>query len=562
MACKALRPKERLHKNSLKNGGKQMMKKKLLVFTLIAALAIGTAACGDKAQTSDGETGGETAGSAGTAQAGSTGNGTGGGEETQESEPLKLTGLIIQFNQIPTKDGNFWTDMEKRFHVDYDVEWVPSASYQEKQNLVLSTGDFPEVIQLLTTTEPSVVKAVENGMFKDLTPYIESGKYENLSSSISAAAWMNSKIRGKSYVLPRSRGQYNVCTFLRGDWLDELNMEVPETIEELKDYYIGIKKLHPDSIPLALAVDINLYDIFVTPAFGPGMIIPAYTEDGSGIMHYTLTESYARTVEWFRELYEAGALASEFPIYQNTKNQDLFYTCKGGMAVYNAYHRCRLDQELQKVDPNAYVVPIFGVKGDDGIALSYDTGAMAGLAINAEVPDEKVEKILEFFNQTADPENYNYFTFGLEGLHWNMVDGYPAFTELGEKEVTASQYGPFTLCTDLYNKVDSPLAGAEYNNNMREQVKIVDELAAEIGAAPFDLFKIISSGSWSSWSSVYGQDFKSFVSNTITGKYSMDEFRAYQQEIINTPEVQASFAEFKASYDEFGLAEWKAPAAE
>lgn len=533
------------------------MKRKLFLLALTAALAIGMTACG-KEEAQPAPDSGSANPPAETQE-----DATAGKEETTgEEEPLKLTGLIIQFNQVPTKDGAFWTDMEEKFNIDYDVEWVPSASYQDKQNLVLSTGDFPEVIQLLTTTEPSVVKAVENGMFKDLTPYIESGKYPNLSNEISSAAWMNSKIKGKNYVLPRSRGQYNVCTFLRGDWLDEMNMEVPETIDELTDYYVGVRELHPDAIPLALAVDINLYDVFITPAFGPGMILPAYTEDGNGIMHYTLTESYAKTVEWFRNLYEKGALASEFPIYQNTKKQDLFYTCKGGMTVYNAYHRFRLDQELQKVDPNAYVVPIFGIRGDDGIALSYDTGAMAGLAINANVPDEKVEQILAFFDKTADPANYNYFTFGIEGVHWNMEDGYPAFTELGEQEVTASQYGPFTLCTDLYNKVDSPLAGAEYNNKMREEVKIVDEMAAEIGAAPFDLFKIISSSSWSSWASVNGQDFKAYVANTITGKYSMDEFRAYQQSIIEKPEVQASFAEFKESYDEFGLANWTPPVVE
>ena len=33
----------------------------------------------------------------------------------------------------------------------------------------------------------------------------------------------------------------------------------------------------------------------------------------------------------------------------------------------------------------------------------------------------------------------------MEGIHWNMVDGYPSLTEEGEKVVNNSFYIPFTL---------------------------------------------------------------------------------------------------------------------
>ena len=472
-----------------------------------------------------------------------------------EEEPLKLDGMIILYDQAPAKDSDFWKWMEETFNVDYNVEWVPGASYDDKLSLMLNTDDLPDIVRLNSTSSAIVTNAANEGMFYDLTDLLDFEKYPNLGK-INPGAWTVSKINGRNYVLPHTRGQYNLCLFLRGDLLEELGMEKPTTISQYTDFMRAVKEKHPDMIPLAY--EMYFLEDFFLGAFGEGQILPAFTEDGEGIVHYALTESYAKFVEWLKQLYDEGLLASEFALYNSDKNNDLFVAGLTPIRYQNLWHRYRLENEGKKVDENAYLVPSFYVTSDDGkyVALEYDMGAYGGLALNADLDEEKVVKILEFMDKTAAPDYYNTFRYGIEGVHWTMVDGFPVATEQGAAEITNSLFGPFEIATNIYDKVNSPLADAAYNLESQEMAKEVDVAAEMVGAAPYHLFSIIKSNSWSQFWSTAETDFDAYVADTITGQHTVDEFRAYQQSLLEKDEVKASFQEFKASYDEFGLANW------
>ncbi len=478
------------------------------------------------------------------------------GAAAESKEPLSMTAMLVQYNQPPDPNGVYWQQLLKDNNLEYNIEWVPESAYADKCSLVLATGELPDVIQLTSSTDAIVVNAANNGLFKDLTPFIESGKYENLNK-ISASAWMNSKINGKNYIIPRSRGQYNTGLFIRGDLLKKLGMETPTTIEELTKYFEGIRDLDPNMIPLPM--EINTIMSFVQGAFGDGPIVPVYTADGEGIVYERLTESYALAVEWLQKMYNEGVLAKEFALYKTDKNQDVVLAGIGGARHQNVWHRYRLSTELQKVVPDGFLTPLYYIKGEKGTDVQYDIGYYGGHAISASVPDEKVERILEFFNKTANPDTYNYYHYGPEGVYWNMVDGFPVLTEAGVKDVTNSFYGPVVEATALYSKVDSPLADAAYNTETREMSKVIDKVAEEMGHAPFHIFSIIQSPIWSQYWAMAKGDFESYVADTIAGKHTIDEFRAYQAEISSDSQVQDAFKEFKVSYDAFGLANWTAP---
>lgn len=476
--------------------------------------------------------------------------------------PLEISAMLVQYNQPPDPNCVFWKEMEKQYNVKYKIEWVAESAYPDKLALVLASGTLPDLVQLTSTTDAPTVNAINKGLLMDLTPYLDFKKYPNLGK-INPSAWVNSKVNGKNYVFPRSRGQYNTALFVRGDWLDKLGMKIPTTIDEFTQYLRGIKNnpdlkngKEGDMIPLP--VEVNTIMSFAQGAFGPGNIIPVYTEDKTGIVNSVLTESYALAVDWLQKLYNEGLYAKEFALYNTDRNQAILFAGLGGARHQNVWHRFRLTSEIQKVNPKGYVTPIFGLKGPGGTTVEYDLGFYGGHALNAKLTAEKRDRILDFFNKTSDPDKYKYFVYGIEGTYYNMVDGFPVLTDVGKKEVTNSFYSPYVVATDLYNKVDSPLADAKYNTETREMVKTVDTMAASIGSAPFKIFGIIASNTWSKFWSVNSKDFDSYVAETIAGKHTIDEFRAYQKTIIAKPEVQTAFKEFKASYDGFGLENWKA----
>jgi putative aldouronate transport system substrate-binding protein len=470
--------------------------------------------------------------------------------------PLEIHAMLVQYQQPPNPNGAFWKDMEARYNIKYTADWVQDTAYSEKLALVLSTNSIPDIVQVTSTTEASVVRAIEAGMFKDLTPYLDWNKYPNLGK-ISSSAWINSKYKGRNYVFPRSRGQYNDSVMIRGDILNKYNLPKPTTLDQFTAYLEAVVKEGGIGIPFWVQKSIDNY---FQPCFGPGSQVPLYTQDRTGIVPRYLCESYALAVDYIRGLYSRGLVAKEFAMIGDAQTENAMVSGKGGMYFKNVWHRFRLNQEIQKNLPSAEIIPLFWFEGPGGVSLRYDSGFYGGIMVNTKLAENKFLRLMDFFEQTSKPENYNYFTYGLEGQYWTLVDGFPQLTEEGKKDVNNSFYCPYVLATDIYNKVDSPLAPPAYNRETREMVKELDLVAARLGHQPFGIFGIISSQTWANFWAMNESEFLSRVVDTITGKMSMNDFRAYQQQLLGNSDVQKAMKEFKQSWDEFGLANWKAPA--
>jgi putative aldouronate transport system substrate-binding protein len=340
---------------------------------------------------------------------------------------------------------------------------------------------------------------------------------------------------------------------LRGDLLKKHDMEVPTNLTQLEAYLEMLKQ--EGLIPMT-QVSVARFQ----PCFGPGNIIPEFTADKTGIIPQHLAESYARAVEYFQGLYAKDYIAKEYAMFNDAQAENALVSGKSGWYYKNVWHRFRLNQEIDKVNTDFEITPIFSLEGPDGVSIMYDKGFYGGIMVNSKLDDIRFQKLLAFFDRTSDPDNYFYFMYGIEGRYWNLVDGFPQLTEEGKKDVNNSFYCPYTLATDMYGKVDSPLAPPIYNRETREMVKVVDTVVAKMGCAPFTFFDIISSQSYANFWSLNSTEFNSNVADVITGKKPVSEFRAYQQRLLKDPLVQEGMKEFKQSWDEFGLANWKPPA--
>lgn len=466
--------------------------------------------------------------------------------------PLEFTALINQFQLPPKPTDPFWVDMEKRFNVKYRINFVQDSNYEENLGRLVATNSLPEVIQFTSTAGTFFVQAVESGMLWDLTPYLDWKEYPNFGK-INPNAWANSKYQSKNYVMPSSRGQYDSAWMIRADIARKYNLPIPTTIDQFTAYLEACAK--EGIIPIANWVqrDITRYQ----DCFGPGNMYPLYTADKTGIVPNHLAESYARTVEWFRDLYAKGLLAKEFANIDPAQQENLMVTGKNGVYQKNSWHRYRLNDELHRVLPDAEIRPIYYLDGPGGTSIWYDLGFWGGLAINKNVPEAKMKRIMEFVNGTSDPDMVNYFQYGIPGIHHNVVDGFPQFTEQGKREINNTTYIPFILATTEWIKVDSPLAPPAYNLETRQMNLVIDDVAARLGTAPYQLFNLISSKSYARFWAQYQSDFYAMAVDTITGAKTPAQFRAYQQELLRLPDVQAAQREFKQSYDSFGLENWK-----
>ncbi|MDF2962729.1 MAG: hypothetical protein K0S39_4464, partial [Paenibacillus sp.] len=229
-----------------------------------------------------------------------------------------------------------------------------------------------------------------------------------------------------------------------------------------------------------------------------------------------------------------------------TQQEEMFKTGRSFTFVKNSWHKYRMEQENQKLQPAAKVTLLPYIKGPKGFAHIYDLGYFGGMAISKKVDEKKMLRILDFLHATSDEKYYNFVNFGIEGVHYTIKDGFPSLTDTGKKEVNSSFNAPFIFSTAEFAKVDSPLAPMSYNLQVREEMKTLYKIDAKI-----ELFNVIQSDAWSTaWSKVK-DEFASMEAKAINGSVSMDEFKAYQKKLAENPDIVKSAQEFAKSYEEF-----------
>ncbi len=460
------------------------------------------------------------------------------------SSPVKIRGIANQYKYALPKNSDFWKQMEKMYNVDYSVDWVPADMYNEKIDIILASGDLPDIMQVQSMTRPSVLKAIKAGAFKDLTDELgDFSKYPNLGK-LNSMAWRYSMIDGNNYLIPRTRGNLDLAVFIRGDWLDRLGLKTPTTMEEYTNYLKLVCERDLDGNgkidTIGMIPSMSPSEGYFSAAFGTRD--PVYTKDG-GLIHKYLTDNYAQYVEYLRDSFAKGLIAKEYALIKGSQQEVIFLSGQGATLVKNSWHKYRIEQELKKIDPKARVVLLPYLDGPKGFAHYYDLGYFGGMVISSKVSDEKMAAILKFFDATASVDSYNFVNFGIEGIHWTMKDGFPSLTEKGKQEVTSSFNAPFIFATQEFAKVDSPLASVSYNMSTREEMKVLYNKNSRA-----DMFNALQSDAWLSFWSKTGDEFIAKETDAVTGKITMNQFRAYQQELLRNPEVKVSLGEFAKSY--------------
>lgn len=471
------------------------------------------------------------------------------GVTTAQEDVLVIKGMANLYNQAPEPDSEFWKYIESEFNVKYEIDWVPADTYQQKVDLLLTSDSIPDVMQLTSTTAPTIVKAFNDGTFWDLTDTLgDFSNYSNFKNNTNLNAWNLSKVNGRNYFIPRTRGNLDSGLFIRKDWVEKVGMQVPTTLEELREVLKAIVAADCDGNGVNDTVGLQPNSGYFLAAFDNREILK--TEDGTGIIHKFLTPAYAEYVTYMNSLYNDGLISPEYPLIKGQQQEEFFLSGRMATFMKNAWHKYRCETELMKVQEGASVEILTNLQGPNGYAHIYDLGFFGGTAISSKVDESKMKRILDFFNATCDEKYYNLVNYGLEGVHYELVDGFPQLTEQGKLEVTNSFNAPFIFATAEFAKVDSPLAPMDYNFKTREKMEELYNLYDGQGGR-VDIFNVLQSTSWSSFWAKTQEEFEAMEASAITGEISIDDFIAYQDSLLEDPEVAASFAEFAQSYSEY-----------
>ncbi|WP_159881987.1 type 2 periplasmic-binding domain-containing protein [Paenibacillus puerhi] len=469
---------------------------------------------------------------------------------SEQDKPLTVKIFAGLYNDAPDMNNAYWTEWQKRTNTKLEMEWVPSGDIDTKMDLVLASGDLPEILSSPDASRPSLIKAAKNGAFWDLTPFLgDFSEYPNLKSNLAQNALKYLSVDGKIYALPRSRSRVDLGLKIRKDWLDKLNIPVPTTLDE---YAAALKKIvesdldgngKKDTLGI-IGQGVVVDDGTFLFAAGFGAYNPTFNEEG-GLIETRLTPQWDDMIAYFRQMYADGGLPKEFSVMKRTQNEELFRTGKAASYTNSIWWDDEWEKENRKTQPDAKILNLLlkGPKGD--VALDLQTGVSGGYYISKKVPEARVKQLLKYLDFTASQEMTDFAYYGIEGVHYKVVDGQKVLTEQGVKEVNVTSKGAGVLAYSKWGKVISASGTKAFNDAKIKEVEQFDELGK------VNPMKGLISDTWLNTWPKYESEWKTMEAKAIVGQISMEEFKAYTAKLRNLPEMKKAFKEFAEAYKLF-----------
>lgn len=266
-------------------------------------------------------------------------------EIVQSVDPTEI------FPEGDSPTDNYYTRyVKENMNIDVKVKWQSSPSdFSQKFNLAIASNDLPDI---MVVGASDFRKLLKSDLIEDLTPYYEEYASDLVKEDIEKTdgkAIENASVDGKMYALPSVQAEvdgYNMM-WIRQDWLDELNLEAPTTVEELEtvakafvdnnmggENTIGI--LGP-SIGGRLYNDFtaptnntcNLDGIFQAYKSWPGFWIEG--EDGKAVYGST-TQETKEALGKLQEMYAEGILDQELGVRKDA--DEAWKSGKAGIVFY------------------------------------------------------------------------------------------------------------------------------------------------------------------------------------------------------------------------------------
>lgn len=236
----------------------------------------------------------------------------------------KTTVKIMTRSNASVKDfatNAFTKYLEEKTNVHIEWDIVPDKSYQEKLNLVLASGDLPDVIMSMWVTPAQQMIYGSQGLFIPLNGFIEKYGKETkrmfkelpiVKDSITAPD-------GNIYALPAPNECYHCSMsqklWIYKPWLDKLGLKVPTTTDEFYEVLKAFKTKDPngngkaDEIPLSGSSKgwNTSIDSFLMNAFTYNPAGKLYVDNGKVVPAFNKPE-WKEGLQYLRKLYAEGLL--------------------------------------------------------------------------------------------------------------------------------------------------------------------------------------------------------------------------------------------------------------
>lgn len=395
-------------------------------------------------------------------------------------------------SDMSAADAAWVAAIEEAVGVKLEFEIPPSANYEERLQLMLSSGDMADIILFNGTADKKYVDAVNGDLIANIAEYVQnSPNIVNYSyqSSFDALDILGD---GGLYGVPRTTIRRADGFDVRKDWLDAVGFEIPEdnllTLEQFKEMLYKITYEDPDGNGQNDTYGLGVYaggngdfGLFVDYPFGLlGWQKVDEEYEYMDLKYSKQNPAYKNALQYNADLVKEGLVDPNFASIKNDAAKARFKQGITGVRFEFAGWIAEFQLDAEALNPKAEMTYINGIKNDDGVFQrpSFGTG-LWGLWAIAESCENK-EAAVAVFDWLLGDDGWAVTKYGVEGVTYNVVDGEKVATD----EFSNFTWGPASMRRnndpEFFTKINMP---AQFREPVMEWIDTA--IKAEIPSVDF-----------------------------------------------------------------------------
>lgn len=459
----------------------------------------------------------------------------------------------------------FIEELQKRTGVKVELVELSDDAYK----LLLTGGDIGDYDILwnnynLLPGSPEV--CIEDELILPLNDYMDECMPDYKAALDSKLAYKKGATTPEGYVfgagmLKESKYlQISTGVMVRWDWLEDLNMEIPETADEFYDMLVAFRDQKGAEVPLSISLSQLTNQLLQGEIEGAFGIAAAeyYVEDGK--VHYGIAEPGMKDVyAYLHKLYEEGLLDPEYATLDKATAKANLLTGRSGATTGAVGGGIGSYMNEMQDDPkfNLTGVPSLVAKKGDTPKMALASTAVSNVFACVLKSCKNPEIAAKFLNYGYTEEGINFWNFGIEGVSYNMVDGYPTYTDLIMKNpdgwsvqqaMAAYSFGysgAISIQQDEYMEQYSALPGQKKALEMwtKADIDTYQLPPVTISTEDNDEYSRINSEVWT----YYEQMLVAY----INGTKSLDDFESEYLGTLKNLNVDRMIEIMQKAYDEY-----------
>ncbi len=370
------------------------------------------------------------------------------------AKPVKVT----MINRLPAthvvEDNPLYVELGKKTNSIIEVEAPPINNYAERLNIVMASGDLPDII-FLNNTGVIYNTWAKDGLLLQLDSYLP--KMKNVTKVLTEdelALVRVESMKNGLYSIPRLQTKPWDNIIYRKDWLDKVGKSVPTNPKEFADVMLAFTKNDPDgngkNDTFGFSYNYPMGNMNRNLIHGFDLRPVTVPQDDGSYQIMQQQKGYMPYMDWLADMYKNGSLDPEWYLTKMYEDDDKFAAAKFG-AIYTSKVTNHVIPSQAFMDANPkYEFAVGAPLRPEGTKITnnyYNPQVWGNWGVNV---DSKVkDKAIEIIDYGFTSEAVHMFYNGIEGITYTSFDPKTKFVERATQQVKdnntkyASSYASF-----------------------------------------------------------------------------------------------------------------------